>query len=146
MSSETATPTLSTPQATPPQSPLLEHAPDISTSNELSLHEDVATPAATPPLSQTEEIKESSLATPQVQVMVMVVMQACAHAITMHCVLTTISCCRPLRRIIQVHLSWSYIQRPLHLCLVLRMQYAHHQLQPPLSLSVWALPLSLRTH
>lgn len=78
MSSETATPTLSTPQATPPQSPLQERAPDISASNELSLHEDVATPATTPPLSQTEEAKEPSLATPQVWAMVMVVMQAFA--------------------------------------------------------------------
>ncbi len=66
MSSVTATPTISTPRATPPQSPQLEHVPDISVSNEFSLHEDVSTPAATPPLSQTEEIKESSLATPQV--------------------------------------------------------------------------------
>ena len=79
VSSMTATPTMSTPQATPPQSPLIEHASDISATNELSLHEDVATPAATPPLSQTEEIKETSLATPQVLVVVMVAMQACAH-------------------------------------------------------------------
>ena len=77
VSSVTATPTISTPQATPPQSPQLEHAPDISASDELSLHEGVSTPAATPPLSQTEEIREISLATPQVYVMVMVVIQAC---------------------------------------------------------------------
>ena len=64
VSSVTATPTISTPQTTPPQSPQLEHAPDISASNELPLQEDLSTPVATPPFSQTEE---PSLATPQVR-------------------------------------------------------------------------------
>lgn len=57
---------------------MLEHTPEISASNELLQHEDVATPVATPPLSQTEEDKETSLTTPQVYSMVMVVMQAYA--------------------------------------------------------------------
>ena len=149
VSSEAATPTLSTPRATPPQSPLLEHTPDISGTNDLSLHEDVATPAATPPLSQTEEIEETSLATPQVWATV--VMQTCAYICTMyyqysHCVMTTISYCRLQRRISRSSLSWSCIQRVAHPCIILRMQCAHHQQQPHLIQSVWALSLVHRTH
>ena len=58
---------LSTPQATPSHSPPRGHSPTPDHTPTAELQADLATPTDTPPLSFSDEAKESSVSTPQVR-------------------------------------------------------------------------------